>query len=333
MRQRAERRRAHPDAAVDGGWQAIAELGGKRVDGSNLPAAGVGEIGDREVPQRRPRLVPAFQHRRQPAGVHESGVVQRQQQRRQQGRITAGADEMMGVRNARRFAAARIDHGQAAAARLHFGDAALHVGHGPHAAIRCQRIAAEDHQMLRALDIGNREQRIVAIEKILRQLVRHLIDGGRRIDSPNPQRLLQRAGLHAQREIMCGGVANIERCRAARSLDGSEFRTDFRKRRFPLQRHPVFTHPLHWTGQPVGICFQIGNGIALGADMAARDRIVGVAAYADDAAAFGFDQQSAIGFADVARACVDRHGGNLPLTSLSAPPPNGDRLCAGRCVR
>ena len=187
--------------------------------------------------------------------------------------------------------------------------------------------------MLRALDIRNREQGVVAIKIKLRQLMRHLIDGGGRIDPAHAQRLFQRARLHAQREIMCGGVANIERCRAARSLDGSEFRTDFRKRRFPLQRHPVFTHPLHWTGQPVGICFQIGNGIALGADMAARDRIVGVAAYTDDAAAVGFDQQSAIGFADVASARVDRHDGNLPPPSLSAPPPNGDRLCAGRCVR
>ena len=187
--------------------------------------------------------------------------------------------------------------------------------------------------MLRAFDIGNREQRIVAIEKILRQLVRHLIDGGGRINPPNPQRLLQRAGLHAQREIMCGGVANKERCRAARSLDGSEFGTDFRKRRFPVQRHPAVTYPLHWTGQPVGIGLQIGDGIALRADMAARDRIVGVAAYTDDAAAVGFDQQSAIGFADVASARVDRHDGNLPPPSLSAPPPNGDRLCAGRCVR
>ena len=78
-------------------------------------------------------------------GVHQGG---------QQKHIGAGADEMVGVGHGGGFGAARVDHDQPAAARLHGTRLALEVGHGPHAAVAGQRVGADHQQQVGAHDVG-----------------------------------------------------------------------------------------------------------------------------------------------------------------------------------
>src|SRR5204863_329322 len=76
--------------------------------------------------------------------------------------------------------AARIDHDELAAARLHRLRLAAEVGHRPHAAVRRERVRAEHDEQLRALEIGDRDAEPVAEHQAARELLRHLIERGRR---------------------------------------------------------------------------------------------------------------------------------------------------------
>ena len=237
----------------------------------------------------------------------------------------------MRIGDVRGFGAARIDDGQPAAARPQIGDAAFDIGHRPDAAVRCQRIAADDDHVLRPVDIGDGEKRVMAIHPQLDELVRHLVDTAGRKHRPGAERLAQCGDLAGDAVIVRGGVADIDRGFTAGGADGGGPRGDFGQRGVPRDRLPFAVDALHRRSQAVGIGFEVGERRCLGADMAAAERIVGIALDAEHVAALGGDDDAAIGFAQVAGAQVGgRHGETLRwywevgvgfLRIRSSPPP------------
>ena len=312
MVQRAERRGRHADAAIDNRRVARADFGGKAMDDGGVDAAGRRQRRDFECPQRRPDAVPAIEHGAEPAGVDQSGFVERQQQRDQQRRVAARADEVMRIGDKRGFGAARIDDRQPAAARLQRRDALFDIGHRPDAAVRGQRVAADDDHVLRTVDIGDGEQRVMAEHQQLDELMRNLVDRRGRKGRPGADGLFQRRYLRRDAVIMRRRVAEVEPGLAAGAADGGHARGDFGIGGVPADWQPVIADPLDGGAQPVGIIFQIGERLGFGADMAARQRIFGIALDREDIAPLGGDDDAAIGFAQMAGAVVAGQHGSCP---------------------
>ena len=74
-----------------------------------------------------------------------------------------------------RLRAPRVDDDDAAAARLEGEQAAPHAGDGHQAAVGRERVCANDDQVLRPVDVGNRQQQLVAEHVEGRDVVRQLV--------------------------------------------------------------------------------------------------------------------------------------------------------------
>ena len=89
--------------------------------------------------------------------------------------------------------ASRVHHHQPAAALPQLLEAPLEARRGHHAAVRDDRVGAEDQQVVGAIDVGHRQQQLVAEHQGRRNVVRQLIDRGRRV-AVAVRRLRIRAG-------------------------------------------------------------------------------------------------------------------------------------------
>src|SRR5207237_3229264 len=99
------------------------------------------------------------------------------------------------------------------------------------------------------------------------------------------------------------------------------------ERRVPRDRFPAIALPALGLADAVGIALHVGDGGGLGADVAAAEGIVGIAAHAADRAAFQLDRQPANRLAQHAGMEALRHRRTL---ARAAPvnSPRGSRACA-----
>ena len=106
---------------------------------------------------------------------------------------------------------------------------------------------------------------------------------------------------------MRGRVAGIEAdgVAAVRALDAAQVGNHLLERLLPADRLPAIGRAPHRLAQPVGIVVQVLQGHRLGADMAAAERVLPVAADGDDLVAAVVDLDPAHRLAEVARAMVD----------------------------
>ena len=107
---------------------------------------------------------------------HQSFRVDHVQHRHQQCGVGAGPDEVMLGRNLGGLGAAWIDHYHFATARLDRFQSFRHIGHRHHAAVGSDRIATENQEVIGVVDIGDRDQELMAEHQQRGQLLRQLID-------------------------------------------------------------------------------------------------------------------------------------------------------------
>jgi len=301
---RARRRREVPRDAAD--------LASRNAGDPGRALGGEGQDprGDRVEP------IQVLDRPRQP--FIEEGRQQAQQKRR----VRARPDEMMLARDHRGLGPSRVDHDQLATARLDRPQPLGHIRHGHQAAVRHQRVGAQHQEIVGVVDVGDRQQQLMAVHPIARELERQLIDRGRRepVLGPDQPEIGRGMGHHAP--IMHVGIALV--CRDRVAAMGPDHRRDaFRgkgERLVPADRAPVRPVAPHRRAQPVRVGLDILQRHCLRADMAAAERIGRIALDRDDAIILDLDRQAADRFAQIAGTIMRDHSG----------APSGSFICWSR---
>jgi hypothetical protein len=218
--------------------------------------------------------------------------------------VRAGADEVMLCRLRRGPRAARVDDDDAPAARADGAELPLHVRRRHQAAVRDERIGAEDEQVVGAVDVRDRDAERRAEHEPGRDLLRHLVDGARGVDVPRAERAEERARIEHELEVVGGGIAHVDGDGVAPVVlqDARDVPVDLGERVVPCHLVPGRVAADHRGAKPIGIAVERGQRRALGADVAVRQHVVVVAADAGDLAAAGRDREPAGGFAERTRA-------------------------------
>ncbi len=187
--------------------------------------------------------------------------------------------------------AARVDHDHPAAAGLERAQPVREVGHGHQRAVGGHRVGAEDQEVRRAVDVGDRQQELVAVELPGDQLVRDLVDRRGAEAVARAQRLHHRQAVRGRAQGVRVGVAEVDADRVAAVLvDRPRQPVGHAVQGLvPADLHPLgvgaVADPAYRPPQPVGVGVHVGQRDALGADVAARERVRGIAADRDDAGA------------------------------------------------
>ena len=205
--------------------------------------------------------------------------------------------------------AARVEHHHPAAALLEVAQPVREVGHGHQRAVGGHRVGAEDQEVRRAVDVGDGQQELVAVQLPADELVRDLVDrrgaepvaGAQALDEREPvggrRRGRARSGCRGRRPAAlrpCWLIAPASRS-ATRSSASSQRDLD------PLGVRPL-ADPAHRAPQPVGVGVDVGERDALGADVAAGERVGVVAADRGDAVTLDGQLEPADRLAEVADA-------------------------------
>ena len=159
-------------------------------------------------------------------------------EREQRQRVRARADEVVLVGVLGRPRAARVDHHDLAAALADPADAPAHVGSGEQAAVRDQRVRAPDHQVVRAVDVRDRDRGPVAEHVTGREMLRHLVDRRGGIDVLRAERAKEHLEVDHRREVVGVRVPGVDGDRVAPVLFEDRARGRPRPRRTPPPRSP-----------------------------------------------------------------------------------------------
>ena len=150
-----------------------------RIAAASMPVRGRRDSGGKSAPAARGSCVESRRVRlRARPGAAQALGEEHVQQREQQQRVRARADEVVSVGDLGRLGAARVDHHEPAAARAQRLEARADVGRRHQAAVRRDRVGAEEQQELRAVDVGDGQQELVAEHPAGHQVVRQLVDRG-----------------------------------------------------------------------------------------------------------------------------------------------------------
>ncbi len=237
--------------------------------------------------------------------------------REQQHRVGAGANEHVSIGALRGFGAARIEHHDAAAACLDRLQARAHVGRGHQRAVRRERIRAEADEQVAAIDVGHRHEDLVAEHLQRREHVRQLIERRRAVEVLGAERAQRELADRDEAEVVRGGIALIhaDRVGAVTCARGAQLVGDEIERFGPAELVPRVAVAAHRALQSIRIVMQIRERGALRADVAAAERIGVVAAHRSDALAVDLDREPAGCLAQRTAREVGRH-----VRDLSADP-------------
>jgi hypothetical protein len=194
-------------------WQAAewrgGELARQRADRAGLDAGRGRREFRREARQQRRQRREVPRVRLQGIRAHEALVEQHVQQREQQRRVAAGADEVVTVGELGRLAAARVDHHQPPAACAQFLQSAADIGHGHHAAVGGHGVVADQQQELRAVDVGHGLQELVPVHPQAHQVVRQLVGRGGGEMVARAEAFQEVVGVRHQSPVVHRGVAAV----------------------------------------------------------------------------------------------------------------------------
>ncbi|MNS70979.1 hypothetical protein D3C72_1043310 [compost metagenome] len=179
------------------------------------------------------------------------------------------------ISHGRRLAAPWIDNHHFAAARLNRFQTLLDIRHGHDAAVGRQRITAENQHEVGVIDIWNRQQQTMAVHQITAQVMRQLIDRGRRVAIARLQQPQEIIAVGHQPVVMHARVALIDRhgVLAMTLLDGRQLLGHQRKSLVPLYRQPFTAHTAHWLAQAIRIVLDVLQGHSLGANVSTTKRV------------------------------------------------------------
>ena len=226
-------------------------------------------------------------------------------EREQQVRVGAGADEVVLVGDLGGARAPRVDHHDLAAALLDRAQAPAHVGRRQQAAVGGERVGAEDQQVVGAVDVRHRDRQRAAEHQRRGDLLRPLVDRARRVDVAGAERLGEHAAVEQRRHAVDGRVADVDRGAVATVLGQQrrEAAVDQLERLVPGRGGERAVGLLeHRRAQAVRVLVQRLDGDALGAQEAVGEDVVGVAADLDELVALEGQLEPAGGLAERAGA-------------------------------
>ena len=219
---------------------------------------------------------------------------------RQQQGVRPRPDGDMLAGGVRGFGAARVDHDDAAPAFANGAKAAFDVGSGHEAALGHDRIGAEDEEQVGPVQIRYRNERLMAEHSKRDEHLRELIRRARGIHVSRAHRARERQRVGHQTKAVSDRIAIVNgRCVAAVSAAdphqpiGSPIQCVF-----PRHLEPTSALTDHRSSNAIGIFMKIEQRRSLGADVAAAERIVRIAADRSQLSVFSVDQDAARGFAE-----------------------------------
>ena len=208
-----------------------------------------------------------------------------------------------------------VDDGQGAAAAFECLELAAEVRRGRQAPVGHQRVGADYHQMVGAIQVGHGECERVAEQIPAGDLLGHLVQGAGGVDVAGPECPDDRRRIQAAGDGMGVRVTEVDRDRGAAGLGDDPAQTlGGRVERLRPTRFDQRAVPAHqWRAQPVGVVVEFGEAGPLRADEAVAEHILAVTAGGGHPAALGGENQAARRFAertDSQRGCGlgGRHG-------------------------
>ena len=314
-REAAELLHRDADAAVRDRGLARGEVARDLPDDGGRDAGGALDALGRERCDERAHVVEPVGERGQRTRPHQPLGEQHVQQRQQEQRVRARADGHVQVRERRRLRPPRIDDHEPPAARLELLQPALDAGRRHQAAVRGERVRAEDEEVAGAVDVRHGQEELVPEHRERRQHLRELVHGRRRVAAARAQAAQQHLPEDRRAVVVHGRVALVDGDRLAtvRLLDRGQALRRLVERRLPGDLLPVGAAPAQRPAQPIRVLVQVLERHRLGADVAAAERIVVVAPDREDAIALDADGDAAHRLAEVAGAEVreigrSRHG-------------------------
>ena len=292
----------------------------RRTTSAGTPLIVLGALGGERRDRGAHRLDPVDVR---PAPTGQALVEDHVQQREQDERVGAGTDEVVLVGDLRGLGAPRVEHHHPAAAGL----AARAAGRGSRARSsgcrwRPSGCAPSTRKYSRAVEVGHRQQQLVAEHQVGQQLVRELVDRGRACTccacgttAPSPCRGSSSRGCarwgcpgrSPRASRPCSSIVPASRSATRSSASSQEISSQ-------VSAAVASADPPDRTAQPVGVLVDVLERDRLGADVPARQRVVGVAADVGDPALVEGHHQPADRLAQVAHA-------ESPLHERSLAPP------------
>ena len=208
-----------------------------------------------------------------------AGEVAREQlahDREEDRRVRAGTDEVVLVGDLRGLGPARVEHDESPTARGELASAPREVRNGPQGAVRGHRVVADEHEEVGAVDVGHREEELVAVERPGDDLVGQLVDRRRGEAVPRAQQAHEGGVVGQGTEAVDVRVAEVDRD-ARRPRARAARRPAARRRTGSPSSHDTSRQPRRrpddGSAQPVGVLVDVLEGERLGADVAARERV------------------------------------------------------------
>ena len=299
LRQRPRLLLADADPAVGDGARRGRELAGEAGDGVRLDAGVVGGALGRPGRGRRLQLRQAVAAAVEAAEAHAAVGEDRVQHPQQQVGVAAGADRdvLGGVLGGLRVP--RVDDHDPAAAVADRPDPVAHARRRHQRAVGDGGVGAEQQHVPGAVDVGDRQHEVVAEHLLRAHVLRQLVGRGRRVVVARAQQLAQERRREHRRGVGAGvpGVGR-ERVSPVLVLNPSQPLRGEPERLLPADLDELTADLLHRLAQAVGVALDVGERGRLGADVAAREDVVGVAGDPHRLATLDLDPNAAVRLAE-----------------------------------
>ena len=310
---RAELLGAHADPAVGGRRGRGGEIGGQLADRRRGEAGAPPHRLGGERPRRLLHHGQAVGHPCEPARAHAPLREEDVDDRREQEHVGPRPDRQVEVGEGRGLGAAGVDDHEAPAPGAQRPEPPLDPGGGHEAAVRSEGVRAEHEQEVRAVDVGDRQEELVAEHQEGGEHLGELVHRGGRVAAAAAQALEEELAEEDGAVAVHHRVAEVNRGRAPAVglLDGGQALGRLGERLVPAHLDPSPRGAPLGTAQAVGVLVEVLEGDRLRAEVAAAERVVLVAADREDVGAVRLDLDAAHGFAEVAGAEVgagDGHG-------------------------
>ena len=114
------------------------------------------------------------------------------------------------VGDLRGLGATRVEHDHPPAAGVQVAHALREVGHRHQRAVGGHRVGADDQEPRRAVDVGDRQEELVAEHQVRHELVGELVDRGGGVAVLRPEGLEHRGAVRHRAEAVGVGVAEVD---------------------------------------------------------------------------------------------------------------------------
>ena len=245
----------------------------------------------------------------QPTRIGEALVEERVRERGEEVRVGAGTDEEVLVGLVGGLGPAGVDDDQPTAAGPQRAEPPGEVRRGEEAAVRGERVRAEQEEVVGAVDVGDRDREPGAEHQAGRDLLGHLVEGAGREHVARPEGVEQRPVVQQPGQVVDVRVAEVHRdgVSPVPVEDRGEAGLDHRERLRPVDRLPVAVRAHERASDPVGVGVEPAEGAALRAEEPVAEHVVVVAPHEGDVAPVEVQLEAAGGLAEGAGANRDRH--------------------------